>query len=331
MDDETFSEIRDALAPGREREGRMGALFILEASLDDDDRLHSLLATLLRDRDAEVAAACAALIYRDKAMRETLSKELAFAWSRAAPEYRVYLLQAADPATLKELSEDVLEVPDVALKLGFLQRLNDLADAERELECALYLSRDASADVRDQALAALIARPTPGTRAAIWRLLADDAPSVRARAAAALPDFCDDLDAAIKRLRELGDDADLDVRGAAAEGARALQAKLNAQRSDALIEEQRELIDAGEYHKAMAVASRIFMQVAEHPEAMFQMSRAACGLGDVRRGIRLLANALEAGLEDAGRALDDPIFDPAREAEIWGELLAMIQERMAKE
>lgn len=358
MDDATFEEIRTALAADRDKTSRLGALYLLELSHDGDERVAPLLATLLRERQADLLAAVAAVAMRYEDLRRMLERDLARVWSIGLPEYRAFLLQAMDGDSLGRMAMQYAAVPDEMLKLGLLARLDEIPDAVTRRDAALYLSRDGSAEIRTRAMAALVTvadaelaeeraaidgmaprrgdgfsvmsagggqekvNLRPSVRAASMRLMADPVPEVRIEAARGLAAACSP-DEARELLAKMGADTDMDVREAVVNLQRTVQQRANIAHVEPLVARQAELVDAGEYNKAMAVAAQVFMRVANHGGCQFQMARAAAGLGDVRRSLHLLANAFQAGFRDMDAVMAEPLLAPARATEAWAEVLAM--------
>lgn len=338
MDDTSFEELRGALAPDRDRTSRLGALYLLQLSLDDDERIPSLLSTLLRDRNGEISAAAAALVYADPALKSTLSRELTKAWAMGMPEYRSWLVQRLDGESLGEIAMQCASAADVIVKLGLLSRLDEIPEKVQRRDAALFMSQDSALEVRERAMSALAdlaeqeraGSPTapstpeslaPSIRAASLRLMTDSAPSVRRAAARGIAAACS-LEEARELLMKLANESDLDVREVASNLMREVQGRLNLASVEPLVARQAELIAAGEYNKAMAVAAQVFMRVANHGGCQFQMARAAAGLGDVRRSLHLLANAFQAGFADIDAASSDPLLAPARATEAWAEVMS---------
>jgi hypothetical protein len=343
MDDATFEEIRDALSPGRDKTSRLGALYLLEISYDGDDRIGPLLATLMRERTADVLAACAALAHKFDDLRRMLDRDLNRLWSVGLPEYRACLLQALDPNGLARMAMQYAATTDELLKFGLLARLQEIPDVVTRRDAALYLSRDTSAAIRAKAMHTLagIAQsetqseearlstlapgtPTPAVRAAAMRLAGDPDPDVRVAAMRGLASACAPEEAR-EQLQKLAADPDMEVREAAANLQRDVQQRITAETVAAYVAKQAELVNAGEFNKAMAVAAQVFMRVANHGGCQYQMARAAAGLGDVRRSLHLLANAFQAGFRDLAAVDSDPLFDAARATDAWPEVMAMAE------
>jgi hypothetical protein len=343
VDDVTFEELRGALAPEREVTARTGALYLLDEALAEEDaaadtgreadeRLGPLFATLLRDRFSEVSAASAALALKRPWLRKLLERDLTRAWQLGKPDYRMLLLQAADGAALGEIAQQCAESNDAALKLGLLSRVHEITDAPKRLDAALYLTHDGDAEIQARALEAL-ARDAAAlsefrgpARAAALRLAPSSAVAVRKAAVRAISAACLP-DEAREQLTKLIGDPDFDIREIAVELMREAQGRINLAAVEPLVARQKELVDAGDYNKAMAVAAQVFMRVADHGGCQFQMARAAAGLGDTRRALHLLANALQAGWNGDGArgakqtAAAEPLFAAARQAEAWAEVM----------
>lgn len=352
MDDATFEEIRDAMAAGRDKTSRLGALYLLELSHDGDERVGPLLATLMRERSADVLAAAAALAHKFDDLRRMLERDLNRLWSIGLPEYRAFLLQALDGQGVGRMAMQYAATTDELLKFGLLARLGEVPDVIVRRDAALYLSRDGSAAIRAKAMGALAeiaqgeARAEqesvecmapgrgvpkaegaksslrPSVRAAGMRLIGDAEPEVRMAAARGLAWACGP-DEARELVGKLSADVDMDVRECAVNLQREVQQRTNAETVAAYVAKQAELVEAGEYNKAMAVAAQVFMRVANHGGCQYQMARAAAGLGDVRRSLHLLANAFQAGFRDVEAVEGERLFDAARGTEAWGEVMGM--------
>ncbi len=333
MDDNTFEQLRDGLAPDRDTTSRLGALYLLELELDDDDRLPSLLSTLLRDRSPEVVGATAALCHNSAGLSELMKRDLDRVWSTGSPETRHYMLPRLSPDGLARRAMDFARIGDAAIGLALLERLVELEEPGLRRDVALWLSRDNSDDVRASATAVLAelahefgdvvaegASIRTGVRAAALRLANDDSAAVRRAAAAAVAIACEGEEARTLLIK-LANDSDIEVRSDAAKWLRSVQERINRAAVEPLVERQRELVDAGEYDRAMGVGAQVFMRVADHGGCQYQLARAAAGMGDVRRSLHLLIGAFHAGFDGLEQALADPLLEAARQTEAWTEVL----------
>ncbi|MCK6440979.1 MAG: HEAT repeat domain-containing protein, partial [Planctomycetes bacterium] len=178
MNDEDFERIRDALSPARDQTTRLGGLFVLESLLDDDDRIVSLIATLLLDRDPAVAGATAALAYRTR-LALALHEELHKTWTNAPTGYRDALLEHASPTTLDGLLSYFLSASDSGLRRRYVARLREHGSPPKLAFAALELARDSEPDLRRTSAEILGEVEDEDAPGCLSVLLEDDVDAVR--------------------------------------------------------------------------------------------------------------------------------------------------------
>ena len=322
MDDASFEELRNALAPERESTSRQGALFVLEMSLDGDDdfRIPGLIATLLSDRDTELSAKATALVLKRQNLANELEREVQRAWALSRPGYRQHLISELDPTSLVAKSMDFADQPDVALKFGLLERLRDLGEEFDARDALLFMTMDDNAELRAAAAELLLRAPSTPANAAITRLLKDADEAVRLVAVKAAHTIL--ASKARETLSAMQKDESFEVRGAVADALQALRRSDNLRVTENLIAEQRQAIDDENWTAVMGIASQVFMKVPNHPECQYHMARACCGMGDFRRASRLLLNVFKSGFGSRDEVMSDPLLRKLTDIPAWDELIA---------
>lgn len=294
VDDETFESLRAALAPERDVTARCGALHVLASLIDDDPRLLSLLATLLRDREEDVASQAAALAYSKPEPAEKLERDLRSQWQRRPSQYHENILHLLGDQALRSLAQDFAEHSVASVRESLLTRLAPPCEAPELLAALLFLTHDLDAGIRARALVHLAGTRTSGARAALLRLTRDADEDVRAIAATNLHQVCDLAECEGELTRMLGDSSPRVVQHAQ-QALGHLKAARARDEVATLVERMEALIREGEFRRAQGLASQILLKVDSHPRVQVLLAKASLGLGEPARARRILQASLESG------------------------------------
>ncbi len=332
MNDTDFEDLRTALSPDSEETARMGGLFVLkniiESTPDEDvldERLISLIATLLRERTLAIHTQAAAIAYDSLELRRKLDKELKRLWQLGTNGYRLLLLKSLTPGSLWALASEYAESGDLQQKLLLLERLEKLnaasqAEQAQEQSVLLFLTHDDNPALRLKSLELLGRKAQKQATAAALRLSKDSDDQVQDKAFDVIAELFEPEEG-LRQLRAFQASDSLELRFKVDPFIKRLQYRLNLQRVLPLLEEQKRLIQEAQYEEAIEVCSEIFMKLPRHPEARFQAARAHAGLGDTKRCLQLLNKLLTKAEVEPKQVLNEPLFQSFSEVPAWQEVI----------